>query len=138
MELTLNQAAKECGRAKSTLSKAIKTGKLSAETQDDGSYRIAPAELFRVFPKVETGDHSLPTANPTANAEMAREIGRLEEKLKNAERVVAILEADKADLKEQRDKWQATADRLLLVNQNTPKAESTPERRGFFARMMKG
>src|SRR3954451_762587 len=47
---TLARAAKEAGISKPTLSKAIKEGRLSAEKQPDGSYRIQPAELFRVYP----------------------------------------------------------------------------------------
>jgi excisionase family DNA binding protein len=47
---TLGEAAKQAGVSKPTLSKAIKEGRLSAEKQPDGSYRIQPAELFRVYP----------------------------------------------------------------------------------------
>jgi len=47
---TLSRAAREAGVSKPTLSKAIKEGRLSAEKQPDGSYRIQPAELFRVYP----------------------------------------------------------------------------------------
>src|SRR3954454_21274280 len=47
---TLGEAAKQAGVSKPTLSKAIKTGRISAEKQPDGSYRIQPVELFRVYP----------------------------------------------------------------------------------------
>ena len=49
MHLSLGQAAKETGMDKSTLSRAIKNGKLSATRQENGGYAIDPAELFRVF-----------------------------------------------------------------------------------------
>jgi hypothetical protein len=39
-----------------TMSKAIKTGRVSAERQPDGSYRIQPAELFRVYPPETRGN----------------------------------------------------------------------------------
>jgi excisionase family DNA binding protein len=48
---TLGEAAKQADVSKPTLSKAIKTGRISAERQPDGSYRIQPAELFRVYPQ---------------------------------------------------------------------------------------
>ena len=51
MKFTLVQAAKETGRDRSTLFRAIKKGKLSAEKQDDGSYLIDSSELFRVYPE---------------------------------------------------------------------------------------
>jgi excisionase family DNA binding protein len=53
---TLGEAAKQAGVSKPTLSKAIKTGRLSAESQPDGSYRIQPVELFRVYPPETQGN----------------------------------------------------------------------------------
>ena len=50
MTLSLGQAAKEVGLDKSTLSRAIKRGRLSAQRTGSGGYAIDPAELFRVFP----------------------------------------------------------------------------------------
>ena len=47
MKLTLGQAAKHCGFSKPTLSRAIKSGRLSATRLDDGSYAVDPAELQR-------------------------------------------------------------------------------------------
>ena len=51
---TLGQAAKATGKAKVTLARAIKSGRISANRSEDGSYSIDPAELARVFPL--TGD----------------------------------------------------------------------------------
>lgn len=56
MQFTLSRAAKEAGISKSTLSKALSSGRISGERQEDGSFRIEPAELFRVFPK-RTAEH---------------------------------------------------------------------------------
>jgi hypothetical protein len=50
VNLSLNQAAKTCGRAKSTLLDAIKSGRLSAAKTPNGHYEIEPSELHRVFP----------------------------------------------------------------------------------------
>src|SRR6476646_5871874 len=47
--LTLGQAARLTGTSKTTLTRAIKSGRLSASRLDDGSYRIDPSELARVF-----------------------------------------------------------------------------------------
>ena len=49
MPLTLNQAAKTCGRSKSTLLNAINSGRMSAPKDDRGRYAIDPAELHRAF-----------------------------------------------------------------------------------------
>ena len=53
---TLGEASKQAGVSKPTLSKAISSGRLSAEKQPDGSYRIQPAELFRVYPTETRGN----------------------------------------------------------------------------------
>lgn len=50
MQFTLQQAATATGKAKSTLQRAIKAGKLSASRNSDGSYCIDSSELLRVYP----------------------------------------------------------------------------------------
>lgn len=53
--LTLQQAANATGKAKSTIQRAIKSGRLSAKRLDSGSYEIDPAELSRVYLLRATG-----------------------------------------------------------------------------------
>ncbi len=50
MSYTLGEAAIACGKSKSTLSKAIKSGKISAFKNDNGAFEIEPSELFRLYP----------------------------------------------------------------------------------------
>jgi hypothetical protein len=52
---TLGQAAKAVGRSKTTLGRAIKSGRISAVRAEDGSYMIDPAELGRVFHVTRAG-----------------------------------------------------------------------------------
>jgi hypothetical protein len=47
---TLGEAARASGKSKSTIAKAIKSGRVSAARGVDGSYQIDPAELHRVYP----------------------------------------------------------------------------------------
>ncbi len=47
---SLRQAAQQAGTSKSTILRAIQSGRLSATRTDDGGYSISPAELFRVYP----------------------------------------------------------------------------------------
>ena len=49
MALSLSQAAKAAGKSKSTINRAIKSGKISATRHDDGSYTIDASELSRAF-----------------------------------------------------------------------------------------
>ena len=49
MKFSIGQAAKETGKSKSTISRAIDTGRMSAKKVGN-RYEIDPSELFRVFP----------------------------------------------------------------------------------------
>lgn len=51
--LTLGQASKETGLHKTTISRAVEDGRLSANRNQQGHYQIDPAELFRVFDPIE-------------------------------------------------------------------------------------
>ena len=50
MGLTLRQAAELSGTSRSTIHRALKTGKLSGGRLEDGTWDIDPSELARVFP----------------------------------------------------------------------------------------
>lgn len=56
MILTLREAAKLTGKSKSTLTRAIKAGRLSASRDGEGMYVIDPAELARAYPFMERPD----------------------------------------------------------------------------------
>jgi hypothetical protein len=49
MYFTLQGAADATGKAKTTIQRAIKAGKLSANRNENGSYAIDAAELSRVY-----------------------------------------------------------------------------------------
>jgi hypothetical protein len=50
MVYTLGEAAKATGKSKATISKAIKSGRISAKKGDTGAFAIDPSELHRVYP----------------------------------------------------------------------------------------
>jgi len=58
MGYSLGQAAKVAGRSKTTIHRAIKSGKLSASRCEDGGWSIDPAELSRAYPG--TGNGAVP------------------------------------------------------------------------------
>lgn len=89
MALTLNQAAKACGRSKSTLLNAISSGRMTAPKDDRGRYAIDPAELHRAFP-FQAPDRSsdrFPEPQPTTPTDQSlkREVELLREMLAKAE-----------------------------------------------------
>jgi hypothetical protein len=55
MKHSLGTAAIATGKSKTTIHRAIKSGKLSAFKNDDGTFEIDPAELHRVFYPVTHG-----------------------------------------------------------------------------------
>jgi hypothetical protein len=52
MKFTISTASAATGKGKSTIHRAIQSGKLSATRLDDGSFEIDASELFRVFTPV--------------------------------------------------------------------------------------
>ena len=121
--LTLGEASKETGVQKSTLSKALKSGKLSYFDKTSAGYKIEPSELFRVYPRkpqdtvsdtVATERDDTPENNPDF-IRLQVEVEQLRERL--------------SETQEQRDKWQAQAMQLAL-----PKPESETTRQGIETR----
>lgn len=50
MTYSLRQAAKACGRSRTTIHRALKSGKMSGVQDENKEWSIDPAELQRVFP----------------------------------------------------------------------------------------
>lgn len=110
-ELSLSQAAKLTGKSKSTINRAIKTGKLSAARNEDGSYSIDPAELSRAF------DVEPPEGSKRSNAEL--DGTRLLERIQALEAMLSREREVSADLKEDRDRWRQQAAALLTDQRPT-------------------
>ena len=117
MAYTLGEAAKAVGKSKATLSKAVKSGRISAVKNEDGSFSIEPVELHRVYPPTlpETVD-SEHKETPNQTGVNAHELIELRVKLQAAqERIV--------DLEEDREHWRQQANRLL----SSPPKDDAPK-----------
>jgi hypothetical protein len=107
MKYTLNKAAKLSGRAKSTISKAIKDGRLSAHKNSNGGYEIDGSELHRVFPFPADDQTPVPPSNtkgeptntPSDADLLSLKVTMLEAALETAHETVSDLRKrlDKAD-----------------------------------------
>ena len=53
MALTLAQAAQATGLNRSTILRAIKSGRISGTRDDLGAWTVEPVELHRIFPPAE-------------------------------------------------------------------------------------
>jgi hypothetical protein len=130
MYLSLGQAAKEAGVAKSTISKALSSGKLSYREKNSDGYKIDPAELFRVYPKTSKNSAEETSSNDWqlghAGAEIMPYSARFEIQLAGLKSLIAEkdrritdLEADRAQLREDRhrltENWQDERVRLLKL-----------------------
>lgn len=88
---TLGQAAKATGKAKSTISEAINTGRISGKRQENGSYIIDPAELHRVFPAVSANSQAEPELDDSERSGLSFQNGVLQGELKQLrERLAGI------------------------------------------------
>lgn len=114
-ELSLSRAAKLAGKSKSTINRAIKTGKISATRHEDGSYSIDPAELARAF-DVEPLEGAKRRDTEPDETLLLERIAALEAML-NREREIS------SDLKEDRDRWRQQAT-LLTDQRSTTNVES--------------
>jgi hypothetical protein len=122
MAYSLQQAATATGTAKSTILRAIRKGKVSAERDEHGQWVIQPAELHRTYPpSVASKDEGNGARNDTHLGQLVEAKGRAE----LAEREVTLLRAMVEDLKVQRDAWQTQAERLLLAPP-APKPDTKP------------
>jgi hypothetical protein len=126
--LSLSEAATAAGIAKSTIWRAIKSGRVSASKTETGCYQIDAAELFRVFPA--TNKHAAMKQDGTAAERAAAAV--LEAQISALKDVSALLREQLEDVREDRDAWraQAEANQRLLV-------DARP-RRGFFGWRGKG
>lgn len=115
MSYTLGDAAKAAGKSKTTIHRAIKSGKISAIKADDGSYSIDPAELHRVFPTTQEMLRVPLQRNDTEHQSNTLETLRIQLEMyeKERERERALLQETIADLREDRDRWRQQATNLL-------------------------
>lgn len=108
---SLGQAARAAGVGKTTLARAIRSGRLSATRQEGGGYVIDAAELARVYPLVipatvtatpDSVHRATPAATP-ATVAVDGQVAALREMLARADQYANELRAD-------RDAWRAQAE----------------------------
>lgn len=119
MKYTAGQAAKATGVATATITRALKSGKISGRKDENGSWEIDPAELHRVFPLVSRKDLESPFVKQDA---IPHETPERDGEVKALEREVQTLRDALSDAREDRDKWRDMAERLSLAPPS-PQAE---------------
>jgi hypothetical protein len=135
---TMGEAARRAGISKATLSRAIKSGRVSATRNDKGGFDVDPAELFRVYPRnaamvAANGAmkrDATSAATPDESVALQAEIDALRGQL-------ALMREQRDDLRSQRDSSQRMietllrqrdADQLLLADL---RPQQQPTKRGW-------
>lgn len=117
MYLTLSQAAKETGKSKGTLSKALHKGTLSYVEKTDAGYKLDPAEVFRVFPKKPQGNpknEQIEThKNPIGNSLLEQELQLMKKEIEFLKQRTTDKDEQIQDLQKDRDHWRQQATHLI-------------------------
>lgn len=127
MIFTLRTAAQHTGTSKSTILRAIKSGRLSAARLEDGSYEIDAAELERVYPAqrmkqraMDTVEHHAPSdlGGRTSDAPGATPAA-LEAEIAGLREILRRADAAADELRRDRDTWRSMAEnqQRLLADQ---------------------
>jgi hypothetical protein len=120
MPYTLAEAAAACGLDKSTVRRAVRSGRVSGTRDDLGVWHVEPVELHRVFPpaaRTEGDTTAVPRDAPGDAAAVTTDA------------LVAELRAVIADLRQDRDHWRSAfenAQRLLPPPSHQGNAASAP------------
>lgn len=151
--LSLKQAAEAVGKGKSTLQRAIKAGKLSAQISERGTYRIDPAELARVYPDDYSTDPkqrkrmNQPKASQGNGLELHEtallrlELEQVREQLTQhrrlSDREIEQATATIEDLRKRLDNADQEKSRLtLMLEHHSNGRQATKENDGFFRRLI--
>jgi hypothetical protein len=99
---TIGTAARATGKSKSTISRDVDKGKISAVKNEDGSYSIDPAELHRVYPAVGSGNSTTDgQSNDLQPLRGSDGSGGLATQLEHARERLSLLEAERSREREQ-------------------------------------
>ena len=151
MSLTLGEASRQSGFAKSSLSKAIGNGRLSAVRLESGTFAIDETELARFVeanaPPVRLGRvETLPSVQPgtaldelvaaRVRADVAEKMlvvlqHQLAEMTAQRDRWEVVLQARLTEVTAQRDRWEQRFDQLKLPPANTAVREGNRWQRAW-------
>lgn len=123
------RAAELTGRSKSTVQRAMNSGKLSFEIDANGRRLIDASELDRVFGLLPQGNgaaNGTATQESSSQAELQRaadmlEIERLKMRVRGLEEQIEIVRDQLEDMRGQRDLWQKQSQQILITSQYSQK-----------------
>lgn len=121
------RAAELTGRSKSTVQRAMNSGKLSFEIDANGRRLIDASELDRVFGLLPQGASTASAPQESSSqSELQRaadmlEIERLKMRVRGLEEQLEITREQLEDMRGQRDLWQKQSQQILITSQYSQK-----------------
>lgn len=121
------RAAELTGRSKSTVQRAMNSGKLSFEIDGNGRRLIDVSELDRVFGMLPQGaGNGSASQESSSGSELQRaadmlEIERLKMRVRGLEEQLEITREQLEDMRGQRDLWQKQSQQILITSQYSQK-----------------
>lgn len=118
------RAAELTGKSKSTIQRAMKSGKISYEVDGNGRRVIDVSELDRAFGLMPQDSESKDQKAVEAEIEKAThmlEMERMKMRIRMLEDQLDVTRDQVSDLKEQRDQWQKQAQQTLITSQYSQK-----------------
>lgn len=122
MEYSANQAAELTGKNVATITRAIKSGRLSATKDQSGAWKIDGAELSRVFPlrtqslqtpDMQNGANLTQSSNKLEDKDLREELATLRERVKADSRLLEERANHILDLQKRLDRAE---DRILALS----------------------
>lgn len=122
MQYTAGQAAEATGKNIATITRAIKSGKISAQKDASGAWRIDASELYRAFPmnaqdlrkpKMQSDARPLQEQSKSQTAALEQELAVLRERVAAQSELLEERSSQISDLKEDRDRWRQQATSLI-------------------------
>lgn len=138
MQYSANQAAELTGKNVTTITRAIKSGKISAIKDQSGAWKIDGAELSRVFPlraqslqkpDMQSSANLAQNPNRLEDSALQEELATLRERVKADNRLLEERANHIADLQKRLDRAE---DRVLALS--APEQSQHRNRRWFWRR----
>jgi hypothetical protein len=119
------RAAELTGKSKSTIQRAMNSGKLSYELDNNDRRVIDVSELERVF-GLQSGSNEKSSSSTSVEVEIQKaadllEMERLKMQIKMLEQKLETSETQLEDVRAQRDQWQKQAQQILITSQYSQK-----------------
>lgn len=122
MQYTAGQAAQATGKNIATITRAIKSGKISAQKDASGAWRIEASELHRMFPmtaqdlrkpQMQSDATPLQEQSKSQMAALEQELAALRERVAAQSELLEERADQISDLKKDRDQWRQQATGML-------------------------